>query len=67
MIKGEYVPMKTLNDVKCFLLDMDGTIYLGNILLEGSLEFLKAVVDSGRDFMSRSWRRWVFTWAPKRC
>ncbi len=51
MIKGEYVPMKTLNDVKCFLLDMDGTIYLGNILLEGSLEFLKAVVDSGRDFM----------------
>ena len=32
--------MKKVSDVKCFLLDMDGTIYLGNILLEGSLEFL---------------------------
>ena len=43
--------MKKVSDVKCFLLDMDGTIYLGNILLEGSLEFLKAVVDSGRDYL----------------
>ena len=31
--------MKTWNckDVKCFLLDMDGTFYLGNQLIDGSL------------------------------
>ncbi len=43
--------MKTLSDVKCFLLDMDGTFYLGNNLIEGSIEFINAVVESGRDFL----------------
>ncbi len=43
--------MKTLADVKCFLLDMDGTFYLGNNLIEGSIEFINAVVESGRDFL----------------
>ncbi len=42
---------KSLDNVKCFLLDMDGTFYLGNILLEGSLEFIDAVVKSGRDYL----------------
>lgn len=28
-----------LAPVRCFLLDMDGTFYLGNQLLEGSLDF----------------------------
>lgn len=37
-----------LAQVKCFLLDMDGTFYLGNHLLEGSLEFLQACKKSGR-------------------
>ena len=41
----------TLQDVKCFLLDMDGTFYLGNELIEGSLEFIEKVLASGRDFM----------------
>ncbi len=41
----------TLSDVKCFLLDMDGTFYLGGQLIEGSLDFIRKVVDSGRDFM----------------
>ena len=41
----------TLQDVKCFLLDMDGTFYLGNELIEGSLEFIDKVLASGRDFM----------------
>ena len=40
-----------LKDVKCFLLDMDGTFYLGNQLIEGSLSFIDKVVSSGRDFM----------------
>ena len=40
-----------LKDVKCFLLDMDGTFYLGNQLIDGSLSFIDKVVSSGRDFM----------------
>ena len=43
--------MKTLSDVRCFLLDMDGTFYLGDQLIDGSLDFIKAVVDSGRDYL----------------
>lgn len=43
--------MKSVKDVKCFLLDMDGTFYLGDRLLDGSLEFIQAVVDSGRDYL----------------
>ena len=42
--------MKTLSDVRCFLLDMDGTFYLGNQILDGSLDFIRAVEDSGRDY-----------------
>lgn len=41
----------TLNDVKCFLLDMDGTFYLGNRIYDGSLDFIKKVQETGRDFM----------------
>jgi len=41
----------TLSDVKCFLLDMDGTFYLGGQLIEGSLEFIEKVRATGRDFM----------------
>ena len=40
-----------LKDVKCFLLDMDGTFYLGGQLIDGSLDFIDKVVSSGRDFM----------------
>lgn len=32
--------MRRLNEIKCFLLDMDGTIYLGGKLISGALEFL---------------------------
>ncbi|MBQ8093910.1 MAG: HAD-IIA family hydrolase [Clostridia bacterium] len=37
-----------LAPVKCFLLDMDGTFYLGNNLIPGSLDFLKALDRTGR-------------------
>ena len=43
--------MKNLKDVRCFLLDMDGTFYLGENLIDGSLEFIDAVVKSGRDYL----------------
>lgn len=29
-----------LKEIECFLLDMDGTIYLGNTLIDGTLAFL---------------------------
>lgn len=40
-----------LSDIKCFLLDMDGTFYLGDRLIEGSLAFIDRVLETGRDFM----------------
>lgn len=33
------------------MLDMDGTFYLGNQIIPGSLEFIEAVVASGRDYL----------------
>ena len=37
--------------IKCFALDMDGTFYLGNKLLDGSVEFLQRVTQTGRKFV----------------
>ena len=38
-------------DVRCFLLDMDGTFYLGGELIEGSLDFIDRVLATGRNYM----------------
>ncbi len=38
-----------LSGIRCFLLDMDGTFYLGDKLIEGSLDFLEAIRRTGRD------------------
>lgn len=40
-----------LEKVKCFLLDMDGTFYLGEKLLEGSLSFLQKLAETGRSVL----------------
>jgi HAD superfamily hydrolase (TIGR01457 family) len=37
--------------VRCFLLDMDGTIYLGEQLLEGSRQFIDLLHQQGRDYL----------------
>ena len=37
--------------VKMFVLDMDGTFYLGDRLIEGSLDFLEKVRATGRRFV----------------
>lgn len=42
---------QALKDVKLFVLDMDGTVYLGNNLIEGSLDFIHKVKETGRDFI----------------
>ena len=41
----------TLSNVRCFLLDMDGTIYLGEKLLKGALEFIDLLHRQGRDYL----------------
>lgn len=45
--------MKTdiLKDKKYFVLDMDGTFYLGDRLLDGSLDFIRGVKGAGMDFV----------------
>ena len=40
-----------LDDVKCFLLDLDGTFCLGNQVIPGSLDFIDKVLASGRNYM----------------
>jgi len=40
-----------LDSTDLFVLDMDGTFYLGDEIIEGALEFLSDVENSGKDFM----------------
>lgn len=42
---------QALKDIKLFVLDMDGTFYLGDKLIEGSLDFIKKVKSTGREFI----------------
>jgi 4-nitrophenyl phosphatase len=37
--------------VRCFLLDMDGTFYLGNRLLQGALHFIDALAAQNKDYL----------------
>lgn len=40
-----------LAQVRCFLLDMDGTIYLGEKLFDGALKFIDLLHEQGRDYL----------------
>ncbi|MGB4658603.1 MAG: HAD-IIA family hydrolase [Mobilitalea sp.] len=40
-----------LNEVKLFVLDMDGTFYLGDKILDGALGFLEKVKETGREYI----------------
>jgi len=42
---------QAVQDVGLFVLDMDGTFYLGNKLIDGSLEFIRRVGETGRRFV----------------
>jgi 4-nitrophenyl phosphatase len=52
MMKGN-ADMKemVLKAKKTFILDMDGTIYLGNKLIDGSLDFIEKLRQTGKQFM----------------
>lgn len=39
-----------LNKIKCFILDMDGTIYLGNQLFSFTPDFLEALKNNNKDY-----------------
>ncbi|SHK30158.1 HAD-superfamily subfamily IIA hydrolase, TIGR01457 [Anaerobranca californiensis DSM 14826] len=43
--------MLNLKKIKHFLLDMDGTFYLGNNLIDGSLQFLSILKEYEKDFL----------------
>ncbi len=43
--------MSSLADIRLFLLEMDGTVYLGSRLLPGSLDFLRYLGETGRDHL----------------
>lgn len=40
-----------LQNVKCFLLDMDGTFNLGDQLIDGSLRFIQTLGQLGKDYL----------------
>lgn len=42
---------KNLRQIKCFMIDMDGTFYLGNHLLPGALEFMEFIKRQGIDYL----------------
>lgn len=41
---------KIIENIKCFALDMDGTVYLGEKWIDGALDFLKKIEESGRSY-----------------
>lgn len=43
--------MVNLGQIRCFLLDMDGTIYLGNQLLPGAAEFIATLRNKGLQYL----------------
>lgn len=43
--------MKKLNDCQLFLLDMDGTLYLGDEVFSGAVEFVNRIAESGRKYI----------------
>ena len=45
------ISLERLRAIRCFALDMDGTIYLGDNLLPGALDFLQYLRDTGREYI----------------
>lgn len=40
-----------LDQTELFVIDMDGTFYCGEKMIDGALDFLKAVVKRGKQFL----------------
>jgi HAD superfamily hydrolase (TIGR01457 family) len=50
-MKNLKTPDRSLTEIRSFLLDMDGTFYLGEKLFPWSLDFIKAINNFGIDFL----------------
>ena len=63
-----------IKEIKCFILDMDGTIYLGNELFDFTKDFLNKVEETGREITHQRVSRhilinlvtWEFTLSQNR-
>lgn len=44
-------PQGLLQKIRCFALDMDGTVYLGEQWIDGAKDFLKKIEESGRQYL----------------
>jgi len=44
-------PVHAIREKKLFILDMDGTFYLGDRIIDGSLDFIQRVADKGKKFV----------------
>lgn len=38
------------SEIKCYIVDMDGTFYLGDKMLDGAMDFVRAVKEKGKRF-----------------
>ena len=54
MISANKYCVENLKEIKCFLLDMDGTIYLGDNIINGTHEFLDILKKQEKNIMSTS-------------
>ena len=43
--------LKDLLDARLFLLDMDGTLYLGDDVFPGAVDFIHTLADTGRQYI----------------
>lgn len=43
--------MKDINSIQCYLLDMDGTFYLGDKLIDGAMDFTHTLKEQGKEFL----------------
>ncbi|MBE6780597.1 MAG: HAD-IIA family hydrolase [Ruminococcaceae bacterium] len=50
-LEKEFVMDKSLKNVKLFLFDMDGTLYLGNILYDFTIELLNTIRETGSRYL----------------
>ena len=50
-IYGDFMKYELLNNVKLYLFDMDGTLYLGNKLFDFTIELLDSIKKSGGKYM----------------
>ena len=62
---------KLLEEIDLFVLDMDGTFYMGDTIIEGALDFIRVCREKGKQFcflpiippsrrkiISKSWQKW---------